>query len=104
MRIRPCNEVNLIGDIIHRVPCGSGFSFPSSHATNHFAIAVFLICLFYQKWKPILPLGLGWAVSISFAQIYVGVHYPVDTFAGAILGTCIGLTTATIYQKLQNKI
>lgn len=103
MRIRPCNEINLIGEIIHRVPCGSGFSFPSSHATNHFAIAVFLICLFYQKWKPILPLGLAWAISISFAQIYVGVHYPVDTFAGAILGTCIGLTTSTIYQKLENK-
>lgn len=103
MRIRPCNELTLVNDIIHRVPCGTGYSFPSSHATNHFAIAVFLICLFYAKWKPILPLGLGWALLISFAQIYVGVHYPIDTFAGAILGTCIGLFTSTIYKKLQTK-
>jgi len=100
-RIRPCNEVSLTNEIIHRVPCGSGYSFPSSHATNHFGIAVFLICLFYTRWKPILPLGLAWAFIISFAQIYVGVHYPIDTFAGAILGTCIGLFTYYLYKKLQ---
>ncbi|MFI5453652.1 phosphatase PAP2 family protein [Pedobacter sp. UC225_61] len=100
-RIRPCNEVSLTNEIIHRVPCGSGYSFPSSHATNHFGIAVFLICLFYTRWRPILPLGLAWAFIISFAQIYVGVHYPIDTFAGAILGTCIGLFTYYLYKKLQ---
>lgn len=100
-RIRPCNDVSLANEIIHRVPCGSGFSFPSSHATNHFAIAVFLICLFYDKWKPILPLALLWAFSISFAQIYVGVHYPIDTMFGALLGTCIGLFTFKIYTKIK---
>ncbi|MES2418727.1 MAG: phosphatase PAP2 family protein [Bacteroidota bacterium] len=100
-RIRPCNEPTLANDILHRVPCGSGFSFPSAHATNHFAIAVFLICLFYNRWKPILPLGLSWAFLISFAQVYVGVHYPIDVFAGAILGSCIGLITSTIFKKLQ---
>lgn len=99
-RVRPCNEITLVNDIIHRVPCGSGYSFPSSHATNHFAIAVFLIVIFYSRWKPILPLGLAWAFIISFAQIYVGVHYPIDTFFGAILGTCIGLFTSKLYKKL----
>lgn len=100
-RIRPCNEIKLTSTIIKRVPCGSGYSFPSAHATNHFAIAVFLIGIFYRKWKAILPWGLAWATIISFAQIYVGVHYPIDTFAGAILGTCIGLAISTIYKKLQ---
>lgn len=103
-RIRPCNAINLADQIIHRVPCGSGYSFPSSHATNHFAIAIFLICLFYNKWKPILPLGLSWALLISFAQIYVGVHYPIDTFAGALLGICIGFFTFFIYQKIKPKV
>lgn len=103
-RIRPCNTAALANDIIHRVPCGSGYSFPSAHATNHFAIAVFLICVFYHKWKPILPLGLLWAGSISFAQIYVGVHYPIDTLFGAFLGTSIGFFTFYIYQKIQPKL
>ena len=100
-RIRPCNEVRLAKDIIHRVPCGSGYSFPSSHATNHFAIAIFLIGLFYDKWKPILPLAVGWAFLISFAQIYVGVHYPIDTLFGAMLGLCIGMFTYFIYKKIR---
>jgi membrane-associated phospholipid phosphatase len=101
-RVRPCNEVTLANDIIHRIPCGTGYSFPSSHAANHFAIAIFLICIFYRKWKPILPWGIAWATLVSFAQIYVGVHYPIDTIAGAILGTCIGLIISTIYKKLQH--
>ncbi len=100
-RLRPCNEPSLINDIIHRVPCGSGYSFPSAHATNHFGIAVFLIMVFYPRWKPILPIALAWAFIISFAQIYVGVHYPIDTLGGALLGTTIGLLTGKLYQKLQ---
>ncbi|TDO24752.1 phosphatase PAP2 family protein [Pedobacter duraquae] len=101
MRVRPCNDYTLRDLIIHRVPCGSGYSFPSIHATNHFAIAVFLILVFYKRWKPILPLGILWAFMISFAQVYVGVHYPVDTMAGAILGTTIGCFTYLIYKKTE---
>ena len=100
-RIRPCNDLSLTNEIINRVPCGTGYSFPSAHATNHFAIAIFLICLFYPKWKPILPLALFWAFLISFAQIYVGVHYPIDTIFGALLGTSIGFFTFYIYTKIK---
>ncbi|WP_432712442.1 phosphatase PAP2 family protein [Pedobacter sp.] len=103
-RIRPCSEPQLASRIIHRVGCGAGKSFPSAHATNHFAIAVFLICIFYDRWKAILPIGIFWAFIISFAQIYVGVHYPIDTMAGAILGIAIGLSTAKLYHKLQQYI
>ncbi|MBC8045483.1 MAG: phosphatase PAP2 family protein [Fimbriimonadaceae bacterium] len=30
-----------------------------------------------------------WAFSVSFAQVYVGVHYPLDILGGAIIGICI---------------
>ncbi|WP_129716605.1 phosphatase PAP2 family protein [Pedobacter sp. SYP-B3415] len=100
-RLRPCNEPTLALDIIHRVPCGSGYSFPSAHATNHFALAVFIICVFYPKWKPILPIGLAWAIMISLAQIYVGVHYPVDVMTGTLLGCSIGLLTARLFKTLK---
>ena len=99
-RLRPCNDLTLADEIIHRVPCGSGYSFPSVHATNHFGIAIFLIMVFYPRWKPILPLSLAWAFIISFSQIYVGVHYPIDTIGGAALGTAVGLITSKIYKKL----
>ncbi|MCX2583734.1 phosphatase PAP2 family protein [Pedobacter sp. MR22-3] len=100
-RVRPCNDLTIANDIIHRVPCGSGLSFPSAHATNHFAIAVFLICVFYNRWKPILPIGLFWAFIISFAQVYVGVHYPIDVTAGALLGALIGFICSKMFKKLQ---
>ena len=96
--------MSLAEDIIHRVGCGSGYSFPSAHATNHFAIAVFLIVIFYDKWKPILPIGLFWAFIISFAQVYVGVHYPVDVMCGMVLGVMIGLFTSKLYKNIQQRL
>lgn len=99
-RLRPCNNPQLKADVNNLIACGSGYSFPSSHAANHFAIALFLITIFYSKWKPILPLGVFWAFLISFAQVYVGVHYPGDVMAGAILGGMIGYVIATILLSL----
>jgi len=64
---------------------------------------MFLILIFYHKWKGILPVGLIWAAGISFAQVYVGVHYPLDVTAGAILGCIIAWSTASIFTVLQNK-
>ncbi|WP_202406020.1 phosphatase PAP2 family protein [Hufsiella ginkgonis] len=100
-RLRPCNDVTLKHDVNSIVACGSGFSFPSSHAANHFAIALFLITVFRRKWKWIMALGLGWAFSISLAQVYVGVHFPLDVIAGAVLGCMIGYVTGTIFLTLQ---
>jgi len=101
MRVRPCNDIPFKEQVKVRVRCGSGYSMPSSHATNHFALGVFLLVIFRKRWKPIIWLSLGWAASISFAQIYVGVHYPIDILVGATLGTIIGIFTATIFLYFQ---
>jgi len=90
---RPCNDPALADHIRLLVNCGSGFSFPSSHAANHFGTAVFLGVLFSRK-RIILPVALLWAALISYAQIYVGVHYPLDIAGGALLGATIGLLTS----------
>ena len=95
-RLRPCNNPEIKDEVRSLITCGSGFSFPSSHASNHFAMALFLISMFYHKWKPILPITLFWAFSISFAQIYVGVHYPGDITFGAILGGMIGYVMSAL--------
>lgn len=102
-RLRPCNDPEMKPEVEARVACGGGFSFPSTHASNHFAIAMFLITMFYKKWKDIVLLALLWAFSISFAQVYVGVHYPFDVTAGALLGCIIGYLTATTLINFQFK-
>ncbi|PJJ84330.1 phosphatase PAP2 family protein [Mucilaginibacter auburnensis] len=103
-RLRPCNTPELDTTIIERVDCGTGYSFPSSHASDHFAIAVFLSIVFYKRHKWVLPVSLFWAASISFAQVYVGVHYPVDVTAGAIYGILAGLLFGWIFWKWQRHL
>ncbi len=99
-RLRPCNEPELVGMVRLLLPsCGSGYSFTSSHATNHFAFSIFVFLTMGRvlgKWKWFF---LFWAASVAYAQVYVGVHYPFDVLCGAILGTLIGWATATIYHQ-----
>jgi len=97
-RVRPCNDIEFKEEVNVRVRCGSGYSFTSSHATNHFAIATVLIMIFYRRWKHIVWLGLLWATVISIAQVYVGVHYPLDIIGGALLGSAIGCATGLIFR------
>lgn len=90
-RERPCKNEHLAKPAVVLVNCGSGYSFTSSHATNHFAIAIFFLLtigsvLTYSKVLLVL-----WAASISYGQVYVGVHYPLDVLFGAIQGIIIGL-------------
>jgi membrane-associated phospholipid phosphatase len=99
-RLRPCNRPELLGQIHVLVNCGSGYSFVSSHATNHFGLALFFIGLSGKKYKWFAPVFLLWAAIISYAQVYVGVHFPIDVICGGILGAAIGVTTAYFCNKV----
>lgn len=89
-RLRPCNDLERVENITLRAPCGSGYSFTSSHAANHFAVAVFLIGFMGDIARWVKPVALSWAALIAFSQVYVGVHYPADVTIGGLLGAFIG--------------
>lgn len=99
-RLRPCNDAVIQNYVRVLVPCGSGYSFVSSHAANHFAIAIFLGYLFFQKNKWILPIGILWAILVSYSQIYVGLHFPLDVFVGGIFGMMFGFLIARLCKKV----
>ncbi|MEP7236718.1 MAG: phosphatase PAP2 family protein [Ferruginibacter sp.] len=100
-RLRPCNDpdmMSMVRFLLNGRP-GNG-SFTSSHAANHFGIAMFLYTIlkkYFGKW---MWLFFVWAFFICYAQVYVGVHYPFDILGGAVLGCLIGYGTAFLLKNL----
>jgi membrane-associated phospholipid phosphatase len=98
-RLRPCQNQEMLKHYTPLVDCSSGFSFASNHASNHFALAVTLGLFFVRTKKWILLTGVIWASLIAFAQVYSGVHYPIDILAGAFIGTLLALLAHLLIYK-----
>ena len=99
-RLRPCSPDNPISELVHLVngKRSGSFSFPSCHAANSFGLAFMLMYLFRNRW--LTAFILIWTVINSYSRIYLGVHYPTDLLAGAI----VGATGATLMYLLLRKI
>ncbi|MBK9107800.1 MAG: phosphatase PAP2 family protein [Saprospiraceae bacterium] len=96
-RQRPCNESFFNETYQAAIDCSGGYSFPSSHATNHMGLAVFLFLWFRKSlWRHFLLL---WAALVGFSQVYVGVHFPFDVMAGFMEGAIIAFVLYSIYIK-----
>lgn len=102
-RVRPCNDEGL-KQVRSLAKCGSGYSFTSSHATNHFAISYFLFATLGIRFKKIRGWLIAWAASVAYAQVYVGVHYPLDVLSGMILGILIAKLYVMLYRNSQKSI
>jgi membrane-associated phospholipid phosphatase len=96
-RPRPCYDPQIQAMFKTLLDCGGLYSFPSSHASNHFGLAAFwygsVWTMARKKWYWLWI----WALAICYAQVYVGKHYPLDIVGGAILGIVIGLLMSNIF-------
>ncbi|GAA4313946.1 phosphatase PAP2 family protein [Compostibacter hankyongensis] len=99
LRMRPCNDPVMSQHTRSLVPCAGHHSFPSNHAANHFALAMFLFLTLRERFGRWMGLFFVWAFLVSYAQIYVGQHYPTDIVAGTALGLVIGTLTALFYNR-----
>jgi len=102
-RLRPCNDPFVSHFVRTIIGCKSGFSFPSSHASNHFTIGILAGLIFIRHSKWVLAAGILWAFVISYSQIYIGVHYPSDIIAGAFLAFSIATIMFSLWQFFLKK-
>jgi len=104
MRLRPSQEPHLYS-VVHILNDyrGGMYGFYSGHASNAFAVALFMITGIAKNKRYIIAVSLLYAILTAYSRIYVGVHYPGDIFTGAIMGSLLGTGFATAHAKLRDR-
>ncbi len=69
---------------IQKLSDGGSGSFPSGHTSDAFSTATSL-SLAFPKWYVIAP-SFTYASLVGYSRMHLGVHYPSDVLAGAIVG------------------
>lgn len=70
---------------IEKMTTAGSPSFPSGHTSDAFALAT-SFSIVYPKWYIVVPSYL-WAGTVAYSRMDLGVHYPSDVLAGAIIGS-----------------
>ncbi|MBI5749379.1 MAG: phosphatase PAP2 family protein [Nitrospinae bacterium] len=98
-RLRPCNKLPI--ETLHLIiGCPHNLSFPSSHATNIFALSTVLV---YRYRRLLIPM-LFISVLVCLSRVYLGVHYPSDVVAGGICGVFYGSTVIFTYKQITKNL
>jgi undecaprenyl-diphosphatase len=97
-RVRPCYAITWAHALPLSLP--TDCSFPSGHAAGSFAFASFVFALHRTAGLALAPI----AVMIALSRVALGVHYPSDVLAGAVLGTAIGYGSARAFVRWRERV
>ncbi len=87
----------VIENFVNMVPEHDPNSFPSGHTNAAFAFALSVCMSAPKKWMKISAVCA--AVVMGLSRLYVGVHFPSDVLAGAVIGAMCGLAGAWAVKK-----
>ncbi|MDC6362757.1 MULTISPECIES: phosphatase PAP2 family protein [Flavobacteriaceae] len=104
-RLRPCHDPEISGIMrLVKSYCGGKFGYFSAHAANSFGPATFFAVLFCGKVRYMGLVLMIWACLVAYSRIYIGVHFPLDVFTGAVVGLVFGWLFAKLaifaFQKI----
>jgi len=91
-RIRPCHTIE---GVYLLVGCTNSFSMPSNHAANSAAI---ILAMSYMSKKWVKWAAITVAALVGFSRVYIGVHYPSDVLAGALIGIAVSILVIKLYE------
>lgn len=104
LRLRPTHDPE-IAEMVHTVKgkIGGMYGFVSSHATNSFALAIYIIHVLKDRFRWIVPVMLVWASLKAYSRIYLGVHYPGDVLGGILLGVLLALAVSYLWKWVDRR-
>lgn len=86
---------------IHKLSEAGSSSFPSGHTMEAFAMAMGLTLLLKNRKYSIMV--FTWALLIAYSRMALGVHYPLDVFAGILIGVLVSYITIFTYNSVIEK-
>lgn len=91
----------VIEDFANLVPERDPNSFPSGHTNAAFAFALAVCMAAPKRWMK--PAAVAAAVVMGLSRLYVGVHFPSDVLAGAVIGSLCGLLGAWAISRVWDR-
>lgn len=96
-RPRPYEAMDMVRLLLDPQP---ETSFPSGHSATAFGSA-FVLVIREKAWLRWIPFGA--AVLMAFSRVYVGVHYPIDIAAGALVGILVAFLVCAVAKVIQDR-